>query len=152
MTSTIPAAIDALLAMARARPELALPVEVWDGYPRREITNDLDLVAFGGQAEPVADGTQEAVTLGNRRRRETYSVRVYCSSSRGGDDQKATRDRAFALMAAVEAGVRANPSLGLQNVTAQVGGRVALFQTSDETAHLGSDAEVSFDISIEARI
>jgi hypothetical protein len=152
MPSTIPAAIDALLAIARARPELAAPVEVWDGYPRREITNDLDLVAFGGQAEPVADGTQEAVTLGNQRRDETYTVRVHCSSSRGGENQKLARDRAFALMAAVEAGVRADPTLGGRVMSAQVGGRIALFQTSEETAHLGSDAEVSFDISIRARI
>jgi hypothetical protein len=158
MPSSIPAVVDAVLAMLRARPELAAPVEVWDGFPRRAIT-DIDLVAVGGKDEPTADGTQDAVTLGNRRRDETYTLRVYCSSSRGtgapgplGADQKVTRDRAFALMAAAEAGLRADPTLGGLVISAQVGGRTALQQTDADTAPDGSFAEVSFDVSVRARI
>lgn len=151
MPSTIPAVIDALLALLRARPELAAPVEVFDGFPRRVIDN-LDFVAVGGKSEPVADGTQAAAVLGNRRRDETYTVRVYCSSSRGTQDQKVTRDRAFALMAAAEDAIRADPTLGGRVKSAQVGGRIVLQETDADTAEAGSDAEVSFDVSVEARI
>lgn len=150
-SSTIPAAIDGLLALCRARPELAAPVEVFDGFPRRPIDN-LDFVAVGGKAEPVADGTQDAAALGNRRRNETYTIRVYCSSSRGTADQKVTRDRVFALMAAVEKAVRDNVNLGITGVEAQVGGRVALAETDADTTDAGSFAEVSFDITVKARI
>jgi hypothetical protein len=151
MPSSIPGVVDAVLAMLRARPELAAPVEVWDGFPRRPIT-DLDLVAVGGKDEPTADGTQDAVVLGNRRRDERYTLRVYCSSSRGTADQKVTRDRAFALMAAAEDGLRADSTLGGRVMSAQVGGRIALQQTDADTAADGSFAEVSFDVSIRARI
>jgi hypothetical protein len=151
MASSIPAVIDAVLAMLRGRAELAAPVEVFDGFPRRPIDN-MDFVAIGGKAEPVADGTQDAVVLGNRRRDETYTVRVYCSSSRGTADQKVTRDRAFTLMGVVEDALRTDPTLGGRVMSAQVGGRVALEQTEAETADAGSFAEVSFDVSVRARI
>lgn len=146
--SSIPAVIDALLAVART----ALPgVEVFDGFPRRPIDN-IDFVAVGGKSEPVADGTQDAVVIGNRRRDETYTVRFYCSSSKGTPTQKATRDRVFELMAAVESGVRNDPTLGGLVMSAQVGGRVSLQQTDIDTADAGSFAEVSFDITIRARV
>lgn len=150
-TSTIPAVIDALLTLVRARPEMAAPVQVFDGFPRRPI-DDVDFVAIGGKSEPVADGTQEATALGNRRRDETYAVRVYCSSSRGTADQKVTRDRVFELMAAIESAVRSDVSLGGLVISAQVGGSVTLFETDAETAADGSFAEVSFDITIRARL
>lgn len=150
-TSTIPAAIDALLALVRARPEMASPVQVFDGFPRRPIDN-VDFVAIGGKSEPVADGTQVPGSMGNRRRDETYAIRVYCSSSRGTADQKVTRDRVFDLMAAVETAVRQDVSLGGLVISAQVGGAVTLFQTDAESAADGSFAEVQFDVTIRARI
>lgn len=148
-TSTIPAAIDGLLALVQVQKDAA--TKLVDGFPRFAITN-VDLIAVGGKTAPVADGRQETAALGNRRREETYDLRVTCSSSRGGTDQKAVRDRAFALMAVVEGAVRADVTLGGAVRVAQVAGSVTLFETDFETSKDGVFAEVSFDVACTARI
>ena len=152
-TSTIPAAIDALLALLRtAAPDVDLdPEKVVDGFPRFTIT-DSDFIAIGGRAEPTVDGTQSAGPIGNHRRDENYTIRVACSSSKGGKDQKLVRDRAFALMGVVEDVVRDHPTLSGTVRLAQVGGSVLLGQTDFETAGKGVWAEVSFDVAVQARI
>lgn len=150
-TSTIPAAIDALLTALRASEDLADPVKVVDGYPRFRITN-IDLVSVGGKDEPVASGEQTPAALGGQRREERYSLAVYCSSSRGGEDQKTVRDRAFALMAAVEDVLRADGTLGGVVRFAQVGGGITLLETDADTAPAGVFAEVGFLVDVQARI
>lgn len=149
-TSTIPAALDALLAMARAAAPAA--VKVVDGFPRFAIVNT-DLIAVGGKAEPTASGRQTAAALGARRREERYTLRVSCLSARGvGTSQKDVRDIAFTLMGYVETGLRNDPTLGGKVQSAQVDGDLTLFQTEADSADQGTFAEVSFDVSVQARI
>lgn len=150
-TSTIPAAIDGLLTALRASADLAAPVKVVDGYPRFRITN-VDLVAVGGKDEPVAAGEQTPAGLGAQSREERYSLTVYCSSSRGGENQKVVRDRAFELMAAVETVLRTDGTLGGAVRFAQVGGDITLLETDADTAGQGVFAEVSFLVDVQARI
>lgn len=148
-TSTIPTAIDALLDALRALNLTG--VKVVDGYPRFPIERT-DFIAVGGAPEPTAAGEQQPAGLGNQRRREGYTLAVYCSSSRGGENQKAVRDRAFELMAAVENVLRTDATLSGAVQFAQVGGDIALSQTDDDTAENGVFAEVAFRVSVEARI
>lgn len=147
----MPLAVDRLIGLIRASSAGDPSVKVTDGFPRFSVVNT-DLIAVGGKAEPTASGEQTTAALGNRRREERYTIRVACSSSRGGDDQKAVRDRAFALMALVETGVRDDPTLGGAVMVAQIAGSIDLIQTDAETAPDGVFAEVSFDVSVQARI
>ncbi len=149
-TSTIPAAIDALLALVRATADSN--VHVVDGFPRFRLT-DVDLIAVGGKPEPTASGEQSAAGIGSGRRAENYTLRVTCSSSRGvGQSQKLVRDRAFALMGYVETGLRRDHSLGGIVLQAEIAGGVELNQSHPET--FGDDvvAEVLFDVAVQARI
>jgi len=150
MTSTMPAAIDGLLALLRARPSLER-VQIVDGYPRFDIV-DTAFIAIGGKPEPVAEGAQSSAALGARKREERYTLRVYCSASLGGDDQKAARDQAFSLMAEVEDAVRQDVTLGGAVRVAEVAGSISLSQTDHDTAAFGVFAEVSFDVAVQARI
>jgi hypothetical protein len=145
----MPAAIDGLLALIRTGADQN--IRVVDGFPRFAISKT-DLIAVGGKPEPTADGRQDAAALGNRRREESYTIRVTCSSSRGGEDQKAVRDRAFDLMAIVENAVRNDVTLGGVVRVAQIAGSISLFQTDFETAADGVFAEVAFDVDVSARI
>lgn len=148
-TSSIPAAIDGLLTLLRANVDSS--TQVVDGFPRFTVT-DTDLIAVGGKPAPTAEGTQTAAVLGGRKRDENYVLHVTCSSSRGGEDQKAVRDRAFALLAVLENVVRNDITLGGAVRTAQVEGGITLSQTDVDTAADGVFAEVAAEIAVWNRI
>jgi hypothetical protein len=105
--SAIPAAIDALLATV-ARITKAAPDEwqVIDGWPGTNQQSNLVAVAYGDDA---VKSTQSAAYAGNGRRWEDFGISCLISSWVGGYDnaeQKAARDRAFTLLAALAAELR----------------------------------------------
>lgn len=154
VTSTIPAAIDALVTMLTVRPALAVPgTLVVDGYPAN-ARSIKQLITIGGQVDATATGTQEFASLGARRRTEDYTIRVYCSAVDA--DQKKARDAAFALMAEVEDLLRTDPTLGgVTSMYAEAGGDVVLDQSSEDPDTMPSGgrwAAVSFDVHVVNRI
>lgn len=106
--SSAPAFKAALLALLQARSGLS-GVTVSYGAP----------VTGAGAREFVAlgdiDGSQEYATLGataaNRRKDETFTMTVYCSCLREGQQQQECTERAFALAAEVEDAVREDPEV-----------------------------------------
>lgn len=155
MASTIPAAIDGLLAAVQAQLDAAADTatKVIDGFPRKTIVDD-DIIAVGGKAEPVGAGTVapiKAAELPTGQRMENYTLAVYCSSSRGKvGPQKPTRDRAFALMGVVDAALSDDVTLGGVVRTAQIEGPVVLLEASAENKQ--AFAEVAFTVAVEAVI
>jgi hypothetical protein len=106
-TSSVPAAIDALLALLRAAPELA-DVEVIDGPPTDDMSA-ADFIAVGWQPESdeAAQLTQQFAYAGARRRDEQIVITGWLESWTGDREFKPPRDRAFELLAALETALRA---------------------------------------------
>lgn len=147
-TSSIPAVIDALLALLTAAPELE-GFAVCDGYP---VNQPNDLVVIGGTTQTTASGSQEHRTLGRSGsiKRENYSVEVAFSCFRGGTAaaQKIVRDRVFAAVGGLENAIAADPTLGgLVRIASVV--TLSLSQSDPETAAQGRLAEVEVQVQIE---
>lgn len=107
MTSRVPAAVDALLAILRASAALD-GVRIEDGPPIVNLT-DLDRIHVGWH--PSADSavalTQEFNAAGARTRNEDFGIACYAESRSGDTDMAARRTRVFELVAAVESVLRA---------------------------------------------
>lgn len=122
-TSTIPAAIDGLLALCAAEATLA-GVLIHDGTPMSD--EDAEYVAIGysdvgdGNVESVS-ARQEPATLGNLRRSETADINCQVCAWSGDTDMKAVRDRAFELFGGVETAVRSDGTLGGAVIFADIG-------------------------------
>lgn len=108
-TSTVPAALDALVIAARAA---MTDVDVFDGEPDKGERPDW--LAFGYSFTTdasVESWTQEARGLGHQGREERFDVVCSLGSSSGNVSMKERRDRAFVLLAEVEDFLRADGSL-----------------------------------------
>jgi hypothetical protein len=143
-TSSVPAAIDALLALLRAAPELA-DVQVLDGPPVGDLA-DADYVTVGWQpgADEGASLSQSFAYAGARVREEDSVILGYVESWSGDTDMKARRDRAFELLGVVESVIRASGG----NPTAPTLGGVV--QWAEFTA--GSLRQISSDQGLTAGI
>lgn len=153
-TSTVPAAIDNLIALIEALPAVTgdPDVLVADGYPGPE--NPDKIITIGGTVEPTAEDEQRPAQLGAQRRREDYKIQGVVSVYGGrGSQQKATRDEAYALFGAIETMLREQPGATLNaTVTfAQIGAH-HLMQTSIDNAQQGSLAEITFWVEVFAYI
>lgn len=117
-TSAVPAAIDALLEILRAAPELE-GVEVIDGPPVDD-QSEADQLCVGyqpGEGES-ASMVQDFAYAGARRRDEQGVINCWIDTWSGDDEVQPRRQRAFALLAVVEDVLRASdtareaPTLG----------------------------------------
>mgnify|MGYP006921373417 CR=1 FL=1 len=118
--SRLHAAITALHAAAAADSSLvSLGVLVTDGLPvTQDRVNDLLVIgATSDEEETGASLTQDWHDLGAAASRdEIVRIRCYVRSQVGDVDVAGTRSRAFAVVAAVEALLRADIDLGLGQV------------------------------------
>jgi hypothetical protein len=173
-TTTMPAVIDGLLSLFRGLTAVTgdKQVQVFDGLPGPNVPEKF--IQIGGVDPITADGTQDWMSLGVASgapaRDENYIINCYVSCYVGGTDattaassdaQKVARDNAFTLVAAMEAGLRADPVLAttLGSPFAATGwiswgGRVQLEQTTLDSldAELGRRAVVSIEIGVFARL
>jgi hypothetical protein len=153
--TTVPAAIDYLVAQIAALPECASPVRVFDGYPDTETQT---YVIIGGRGQAVtADSSETWASLGRQAKYETYRVFGEIYSADGGTAQKPSRDRVYTILNAISDMLRADYTLG--GLVGRGAGpapaelaQVGLEQTSEETAASGRDALLSFYIDIHTRI
>lgn len=107
-TSRVPAAIDQLLAILRARPALD-DVAIVDG-PASVNATELRRIHIGW-----APGADSAVALqqqfnaaGARTRDEAFDISGYAEARAGDKDMKARRDEVFALVGEIEQALRAS--------------------------------------------
>jgi len=152
VSSTIPAAIDGLVAGVTATVEAG--VQVLDGPAVGQVLHTDHIIIGGSLDEDAATGEQVRAELGSLSRGESYDLLVQAGAYSGGGAQKEVRDRAYALMASVEAYVRSDPTLGGAVKDAQVGGAESLDQRpptdlndADVEVVLGRKAVVTFRVS-----
>lgn len=153
MTSRVPAAVDALLAILRSASGLA-NVRIEDGPPSVNLT-DRDRIHVGWQ--PNADAavaiTQDFNAAGARTRDEAFEIACYAESRSGDTDMAARRIRVFALVAEVETALRATAAA----TTAPTLNSTVLWShltTSDlmQWQSEGANAGLAFTVSCRARI
>lgn len=142
-TSTIPAAIDGLIAVLAASPDLK-SVKIIDGQPTTETPKDFVAVAYAEDGDAVS-GMQEPASLGNLRRSETYEITCMVSAWNGGTVMKSVRDRAFEIFGAVETAVRAGGTLDGSVTFADIS-RIGLSQYQTEQ---GAVADIMFSVAVK---
>lgn len=145
-TSIIPAAKAAL----KATLDTALAgqgVAVFYGLPYTNRPNELVAVANARES-------QEPRSLGNVSRTSNAELDIVVSVSYGGGDgqQQVVTERAFAVLALVEAALRSDPTLGSTVIAAQPG-EIELVETDDEeAAAAGRFADITVTVLVAARL
>lgn len=151
-TSVVPALIDALVTAFQA----AMPtVSVRDGFTVTGDTGDFLMV---GSDDPDSETSAESATVeqawahaNSTARDERGEVNCVALSWNGDTNQKTVRDSVYAIVAAVENVLRADPT---------VGGVPGLLYTGFGTSQTlrqnqfqeGVDARLAFTIAFRARI
>lgn len=149
--STVPAALSALVALARSSPALAalrIPgqpaVRVEDG-PWLDRPSEPDVICIGWEPDE-GEVVTFAATYDLASGQESYDVVCLASSWSGGTDLPSRRARADALVEAVRAELMADPTLGGAVTRAEVTTQSwAQFQTS-----AGCEVPIEFVIHVEA--
>lgn len=109
--STIPDVLDALVALARR----VLPdAQVFDGPPTEEASGDLIMIGFAfPQGSPAVTDTRTRQQYATSPDTESYDVaNLICAWPGADTDLKNARDRAFAMVDALGAGLAASSLLG----------------------------------------
>lgn len=152
-TSRVPAAVDALLEILRARPSLT-EVAIVDGPPSVNLTDRRRIhVGYAPDGEASVALQQEFNGAGARTRDEAFTITCYAESWSGDTDMKAHRDAVFALIGEVEQALRATdeapeaPTLNGTVLWAHLTTGDLMQKTSE-----GSLAGVVFTVTCQARI
>lgn len=150
-TSVLPDLIDALVTAART----ALPAtKVYDGFGVTDDPGDFLMVGVEDAdletAATSANSEQQWAHSTGTARDESGELTCVALSWNGDGDAKVARDAAFAITAAVENLLRANPSLGIPELLwTGYGSTVELSQGQGKT---GAEALVVFKVAFRARI
>jgi hypothetical protein len=162
-TSAIPDALGGLLALCNGSTgtgEALDGVTVYDGPPLESPSEELSLYIGHDEERGRAagdiygvEGTQEFLAMGGDRN-ESFAIRCAASARSGDTNIKVERDRAFAVMAAVESLIRlhvsgADITLGGSVLVSSIGGDIKLMQL--QTVN-GAFAKVTFYVQCLARI
>ena len=123
--STAPAFKAALFTALAANSDLA-DVTVSYGAP---ITGPREFIALAD-----ISGQQEFAALGKLTKEETYTLDVYVSVVREGNQQQECTERCFALAAELEDYLRANPTVGGTVRIAQLSAPFNLEEFAGDTA------------------
>ncbi len=150
MPSVVDDVLTALTASIAALPALS-GVEVLDG-PRPEAPGAADMVIVGDDGDPDSSAqvavTQEWANLAATSRYEFGEVPCCVVSQSGDTDLTARRDRAAAVLAAIEAAVLSDLTLGGRVMVLQLNAlRAQQYQNS-----AGSAAVLPFTITYMAQV
>lgn len=111
--SSVPAAVDYLVAAARALPGMPETLQVSDGFP---AGNGNPAFAIGVVPWDDGDTPNEVVhaQLGAQMERETYEIPCEIAAGVGGGEEaaKTARDQAFAIFNAFVTQIRRDRTLG----------------------------------------
>jgi hypothetical protein len=153
LTSRVPAAVDALLAILRAAPGLSA-VAVLDGDPSVNFTDKrLIIIGAGGGDSPAVELSQDFASAGARNRDESFTIRCRAESSAGDQEISLQRTRVFELVGEVEIALRAtdaNPTAPTLGGVVQWAHVTAGDLVQNKTS--GGLAVLAFDVTCRARI
>lgn len=150
-TTVIPAVLDALVATAKT----ALPnAVILDGYGVTEFVGNYFMIGvddpYSVEQALAASSQQDWAHANYTARNESGDITCVAVSWNGAEDAKGARDAVFAMTTALEAALKANPSLGLANLLwTSYGTNTQFSQGQDED---GAFAVLAFQIHFEARI
>lgn len=153
-TSSIPAAIDYLVATAKTLPECALPVRVFDGWPDAHAEK---AIVIGVTPDDAA--TEDQVThgqLGAQTQWEEYSIPCIIWARRVGEDaMRLARLDAFAILDAVDTHLRTQSGRTLGGALTS-GSAIATSVVVRQTATAleageGRVCEIHFDVQCRSR-
>ncbi|AKN71231.1 hypothetical protein QR97_27900 [Streptomyces sp. PBH53] len=151
--SRVPAAVDALLDILRARPALA-GVRIVDGPEPVNLTDKRRIhVGWSPFSDAAVSLQQDFNSAGARTRDEVFQIAGYVEVRSGDKDMKQRRDDAFALLGEVEQALRATdaapeaPTLNGTVLWAQLTAG-DLYQQQAK----GSTAGLAFTVTCQARI
>jgi len=153
MTSRVPAAVDALLAILRAAPGLA-EAAIVDGPVGINLTQRQRIhVGWQPGADSAVSLEQSFNAAGARTRDEAFTISCYAEARAGNTVMKERRDEVFALVGEVETALRATndaPTAPTLNNTVLWAHLTAgdLTQVQAE----GSLAGLAFTVTCQARI
>ncbi|MGW3024831.1 hypothetical protein [Streptomyces sp. NPDC001221] len=153
MTSRVPAAVDALLAILQAAPGLA-DATIVDGPPTVNLTA-LKHVFVGWQpgADSAVSLTQDFNAAGARTRDEAFAISCYAEARAGDTDMQARRAEVFALVGEVETALRATN--GAPTAPTLDGAVLWAHLTAGDLTQVqaeGSLAGLAFTVTCQARI
>ncbi|MDV5147181.1 hypothetical protein R1T08_24140 [Streptomyces sp. SBC-4] len=153
LTSRVPAAVDALLAILRAAPGLA-DVLVLDGPPIRNLSGGERLyVGHQPDGGPAVTLAQDFNGAGARTRDEMFVITCYVEVWSGDTDMQVHRTRAFEIVGEVETALRASDAA---TMAPTLSGTVlwSHLTTGDLTQAQGDGARagVVFAVTCQARI
>jgi len=153
LTSRVPAAIDALVAILRDRPALA-DVAVVDGISPVNTTSKRRIhIGWSPDGDSAVALQQSFASAGARLRDESFQITGYAEARTGDKDLKIARDQVFALVGEVEEALRASDA---EPEAPTLRGTVlwAHLTTGDLLQSMtdGSVAGVEFTVTCQARI
>jgi hypothetical protein len=144
--STIPTAMDALVAAARR----ALPdVQVWDGEPTGDLDGDLVCIGFAGEQgdDTAVESTRTRDQMAVEPDHEQYVITSVAYSWLGDqEDARAVRDRVYAMVDAIAADLAADPTMG--GVVGRA--RIATDALAQAQTEKGATAAVRFTVTVDA--
>ena len=158
VTSRVPSLIDYLVNLftnAATIGQATPPVTVYDGPQTTAAPSQL--VLWVGLDDPDTDqvapsaaaAQQEWAAIGRLGRNEISTIHCVAEAWTGADDIRSMRVAAFAIVAAVETLVRADPFSGLALFPDPGVTGLELRQNNTQT---GSQARVSFQIAFKSRL
>lgn len=145
--SSVPGALDALVAALRAAPGLA-DVMVFDG-PVVTDSGQLEAVTVGvgDQEDPTAvEGQNARDGLAAAPDREQYTIRCAVIVRTGTGDISPARRRAYQLLGEIGGVLAADQRLGGAVMIAQLGS----WTLSQEQAGTGAQATLSFNVDVDS--
>lgn len=157
-TSTVPDVLDALKALLDARK--ATPGSPLAANPATDLEETVITTAATGEPVPKQSiqffgtgGDQEWAAIGNRRRRETYTIRggifVVYGGTIGDGVADIARNRVYTLLAELEDAIRVSPTLGLPDRVIVQLARADLDQGAQDN---GRWAALDIDLAVTAEL
>ncbi|MGW4050798.1 hypothetical protein ACWENA_08190 [Streptomyces sp. NPDC004779] len=154
LTSRVPAAVDALLAILRAAPGLA-DVMVLDGPPVTNLSGT-ERLYIGHQpgGGPAVTLAQEFAGAGARTRDEAFAITCYAEVWSGDTDMQVHRLRVFELVGEVETALRASNAATMAPTLdgTVLWAHVTAGDLAQEQSSSGARAGVVFTVTCQARI
>lgn len=152
-SSRAPAAVAALLSTLQAAPALA-GVPVFDGPVVTDDYRDALFIGYDGDTHGERESIvtdQQWAGLGAKKRTETITILCAAVAVSGDGTALDARTRAYALMAATENVLRADPSMA-QTPTPFIAAVSAPRLLYDWLEMTGLQARLTFSVHIETRI
>lgn len=147
-TSTVPAVLDKLVALATSALAGPPAVQVLDGRPVRDIDREAVSIGYTEDGDEAAvESTRDRAQASTSPDQERYEVKCCAWVWKGAEtDAKAVRDRAYELVDLLNVALMADQTLGGLVLRA----RLATTGLEQDQSNQGATAVVRFVVAVHA--